>query len=117
MQRYRQNDRKTGSYYETVAAGFLEKQGIRILSRNYRIRLGEIDVIALDRDCICFIEVKYRSTLAFGRPAEAVNEKKQRTIRRVAEFWCVSHKCCDRPARFDIIEIIGNDIRYLKNAF
>ena len=114
---FEQNDRRTGSYYEEIAAQYLEENGIPVIARNYRIRIGEIDIIAEDSGYLCFTEVKYRRSGSYGRPAEAVTVSKQRTIRRVAEYWISEHKAYHRPVRFDVIEITGHEIRHLKNAF
>jgi len=117
MKYLQQNDRLTGTHYEEIACRYLLDSGIEILERNYRIRIGEIDIIAKDKDCICFIEVKFRHSLKYGRPAEAVTAKKQTTIRKVAGYWMLVNRSYDRNVRFDIIEIIGTQINYLKYAF
>ena len=75
-----QNRRQIGTKEEALAAAFLEKQGYQILERNFRCRLGEIDLIARDGSTLVFVEVKYRKNADFGTPAEAVNRKKQLTI-------------------------------------
>ena len=111
------NKRQVGSNYEEVAVQYLVENGYEILYRNYRNRLGEIDIIGKDGGYLCFIEVKYRSSTRFGHPLEAVNYKKQTTIRRVAEFFVFSHKCSNIKIRFDVVSICGRDIQIYKNAF
>ncbi len=118
------NKRTTGTHYETVAARFLEQQGMEILERNYRSREGEIDLIVYDPAdrTLCFEEVKYRSGLRFGYPSEAVTPAKRSKIRLVSRHYLMQHPPEDHlfPVhgyRYDIIEIIGNRIRILKNAF
>ena len=79
------NRRKTGTEYEQKTAEYLESLGWKILERNYRCRIGEIDLIALDGRTLVFVEVKYRRSGACGSPGEAVNEEKQHTIYRGAD--------------------------------
>ena len=82
------NTRQTGNVYEQMAADYLEKQGMRILERNFRRgRNGEIDIIGRDGKYLVFVEVKYRSGDEKGNAAEAVTTAKQRTICRVADYY------------------------------
>ena len=111
------NKRNMGSQYEKQAASYLEEQGYQILERNYNSRLGEIDIIAYDKDVLAFIEVKYRKDSTFGLPREAVNYKKQQKIRSVAMGFIKQHNLFDKVCRFDVIEILGNDITLLKDCF
>ncbi len=114
----RDNKRVTGSRYEEMAAAFLHQKGYRILERNFRSRQGEIDLIAQDGPCLVFVEVKYRRNLQSGYPEEAVDERKQRTIRRVAEYYLYSHGYGeDTPCRFDVVAILGDQIRLISHAF
>ena len=69
------NKRQIGSVYELKASDYLTKKGYQIIERNYRCRIGEIDIIAIERDCLCFIEVKYRKNEKTGDPLEAVETK------------------------------------------
>ena len=71
------NKRQIGSVYELKASDYLTKKGYQIIERNYRYRIGEIDIIAIERDCLCFIEVKYRKNEKTGDPLEAVDKRKQ----------------------------------------
>ena len=111
------NRRKTGAEYEAAAAAWLETKGYRILERNYRTRLGEIDLIAEEGDTLCFIEVKYRSSAGYGMPAEAVTPHKQQKILAVSRHYLTVHGCWDRSIRYDVVEILGDRIRVLKNSF
>ena len=116
------NKRKTGAYYEAVAARFLELQGYRVIERNFRCRTGEIDIIALDKTdhALCFVEVKYRSSIKYGYPGEAVGAAKQRSIIGVSQYYMLTHRRDFRPdirVRYDVVEILGDKIRILKNAF
>lgn len=112
------NRRQIGGQYEKIAAAYLEQQGYEILERNFRCRIGEIDLIGRDGNCIVFVEVKYRSSLKKGYPAEAVTKSKQRIIYRVAAWYMKSHDfsentCC----RFDVVSVCGQEITLIKNAF
>ncbi len=112
------NNRELGSNFEQKAADFLMKQGYQLLERNFRCKLGEIDLIAKDGSYLCFIEVKYRSSTTKGFPAEAINYNKIRRITRTAQFYLLSHKISQNtPCRFDAVVILGKDISLIKNAF
>ncbi|MDO5540020.1 MAG: YraN family protein [Eubacteriales bacterium] len=112
------NRRTIGSTNEQKAAEFLEKQGMQIIARNYRIRSGEIDLIAKDGAYLVFIEVKYRASERRGTPLEAVNVSKQKVIVRTARHFMMKYGYhTDTPCRFDVIGILGDQIQYIKNAF
>lgn len=111
------NSRSTGEYYETIAAGYLEEIGHVIVEKNFRCRLGEIDLITRDGDYLVFVEVKYRLTNASGSPAEAVNYPKIRTICKVSDFYRFTKGLGDISVRYDVIAIAGEEITYIKNAF
>lgn len=106
-----------GDVGEISAVDFLKKKGYRILICNYKTKFGEIDIIAQDKHVIVFVEVKRRSTLAYGRPIEAVDFKKQQKIRKVAEFYLMIKKNPYADCRFDVIEILGSEINHHVNAF
>ena len=100
------------------AAAYLKENGYQILERNFRCRLGEIDLIARDGSCLVFIEVKYRSSLKDGAPLEAVDRRKQKKIIRVAEYYlCMHPEKTELPCRFDVIGIEEGEIRLIQNAF
>jgi len=106
---------------EEIAADFLKDSGYKILSRNYKSKLGEIDIIAQEKDTICFIEVKTRSSDKFGAPSEAVTSFKQKQICRAALVYLKEKGFFDKKARFDVISIIdlGNTpkVDLIKSAF
>lgn len=106
-----------GDIGELSAVNFLEEKGYKIIQTNFKTKFGEIDIIAKDKDFLIFVEVKKRETLAFGRPIEAVDERKQFQIRRVAEFYLMIKKIPYADCRFDVIEIVGNQINHVENAF
>lgn len=106
-----------GGEGEQLAAEYLARLGARIVDRNVRIGGGEIDIIALIEGVIVFIEVKRRTSLRYGRPAEAVTYAKQRRIIRAAAAYLAAHHVSDRPVRFDIIELLPGEINHIPAAF
>ena len=105
-----------GKNAEDIACKYLKNKKYKIKSRNYTIKLGEIDIIAENKDFIVFIEVKYRSSDAFGRPCEAVDSKKQYKIRRIAEQYILKHKINLIP-RFDVVEVLDGEINHIEDCF
>lgn len=111
------NTRKIGSGYEQIAADFLTELGYKILEMNYRIRQGEIDIIAMDRNCIVFVEVKYRAGGTLNA-LEAVDYRKQRKISRVALTYLTRHHLNEfTPCRFDVVAVTDEGCHVTKNAF
>lgn len=111
------NRRAYGNEGEQAACEFLRRKGWTIVDRNVRRGRGEIDVIARKRRLLSFVEVKRRSALGYGRPAEAVNHEKQRRIAQAAALYIQENGLENAPIRFDVIEILPNEIRYIENAF
>ncbi|MGL5260284.1 MAG: YraN family protein [Lachnospiraceae bacterium] len=111
-----ENKRAVGTFYEEMAISFLKKNEILILEKNYRTRYGEIDIIGREDDTIIFFEVKYRKSIEYGHPTEAVNKKKQKIICKVATQYCVTHFVNDL-VRYDVISICNGEIEWYKNAF
>ncbi len=114
--------KKLGADGEEAAVQFLRKRGLRILSQNFRCRLGEIDIIALDKKTVCFVEVKTRRTLDFGLGMEAVIAAKQQKIMKTALLYLKMHNLSECDFRFDVISILLCDsspprVEYLENAF
>ena len=104
------NKRQIGSVYELKASDYLTKKGYQIIERNYRCRIGEIDIIAIERDCLCFIEVKYRKNEKAGDPLEAVDKRTQ--------YYLLTHsKYQSAKCRFDAVGILGEEIRLVRDAF
>ena len=99
--------RASGYAGEKMAAEFLKKKKYKILETNFTVKGGEIDLVALDGDCLVFVEVKLRNaedTPYFGQPASAVNAEKRKRMIRAAFRWLSAHPS-DFPVRFDVIEI------------
>ena len=112
------NKRQLGSDYENMACDYLKAKGYEIIERNFRTHKGEIDIIARDKDCLVFIEVKYRAKNSFGYSAEAVGVHKQSIIYKVAESYLALHrKYIDKPCRFDVIAIDDIKVNHIINAF
>ena len=112
------NRRAIGTEYETLACEYLTRHGYQILCRNFRCRQGEIDIIARDRDYLVFIEVKYRRDEHEGDPAEAVDARKQQRIRKAALSYLYENQLSmDTACRFDVVAILGQTIRLIRNAF
>lgn len=111
--------RQAGQRGETVAASFLEKEGIRILMKNFRCKYGEIDLIAKDQNVFLIVEVKMRSTNRQGFACEAVDWRKQRKICRTYDYFRMKYQISDFiPVRFDVIEIDKEDnCHWIQNAF
>ncbi|MDR1778279.1 MAG: YraN family protein [Clostridiales Family XIII bacterium] len=119
-------NKEVGAAGEEIAAEYLTRHGWEILFRNYRCKLGEIDMIARKKNLLCFIEVKCRRGERYGRPCEAVTKDKRRHIRRVAQYCIVRDDYRlgiddDTDFRFDVIEVLGadgdSDICVIQNAF
>lgn len=112
-----------GDRGERAAARYLRRQGFKILARQHSSRLGEIDLIALDGDCVVFVEVKTRRSDAAGHPVEAVTPDKQRQLTRLALAWLKQHNLLEHRARFDIVAILWPEgarhpeIQHYRNAF
>ena len=115
--------RQTGQTGEEIAARFLHRKGFRILERNYRCDVGEIDLIAEDRGTVVFVEVKTRKSLASGAPEEAVDREKRRKIIRAAQRYLQPWSRWPQHVRFDVVGIeLGEDdrpadIRHTPGAF
>jgi putative endonuclease len=107
---------------ETLAAEHLEAKGLRILDRGFRTRAGEIDLVADESGVLVFVEVKARSSLQSGRPAEAVNARKRLRMLKAARLWLLRHDTGETPCRFDVVEILARGdsrplIHHIRDAF
>ena len=100
---------KLGPLGEKVGAKYLKRLGYRILQRNYRCSIGEIDLIAADGDTLVFVEVKTRSNSTAADPEAAVNFYKRRKITGVAKTFIAQMRAENLPARFDVLSIIISD--------
>jgi putative endonuclease len=107
-----------GKIGEDEACQFLKDKGYAIIQRNFNSKFGEIDIIAKDKDCLCFIEVKTRSNLDLGSPLEAITLNKRRHLIRSAQHFMSLTKEDFKSARFDVAIVLEDDkIDVIKNAF
>ena len=110
-----------GKIGEDLALRKVKRLGYKVVARNYRCPLGEIDLIAKDRGCLVFIEIKTRKGKSVGYAKEAVDGRKRRQISKVALAYMKSNECMDVKARFDVIaiNIMGDqkEIEVITNAF
>lgn len=111
------SNREEGLQGEEMAIRTLKKAGYRIVERNHRNALGEIDVIAEDKGVLVFVEVKKRNSARFGEAVCAVTERKKRHLINAATFYMKMHDCFDRRVRFDVIGIDNDRTKLVKNAF
>jgi len=107
---------------EEIAANYLIQQGYKILDRNFRSHQGEIDIIARDKDCLVFVEVKSYTYKSLSPPIYAVRKSKRESIIHAARYFLYKNKLTDIPCRFDVIAIYKNyynetKIDHIRNAF
>ncbi len=95
-----------GKAGEDAAVKFLRKKGFRILSRNWRHKQWELDIICQDGDTRVFVEVKTRKMDGFSSPTDAMTPKKQQNIIRAAKAWLMVHNAYDIPCRFDMVSVV-----------
>ncbi len=120
----KQNKHKidVGKEGEEIAVTFLKSKGYEILERNYHFGHGEIDIVAKDKECLVFIEVKTRINLELGEPEYAVNQKKIKQIKKMAELYLFDKEIEEADCRFDVVAVLLNDrknpkITHYENAF
>ena len=113
------NNIDNGRLGEEIALKYIISKGGTIVEKNYRTKMGEIDLIAKMNGELVFIEVKSRSNINYGYPCEAVNYKKKRKITNVAKYYILDNSLEDISVRFDVIEIYLTDkkINHIVNAF
>lgn len=112
------NKRMIGSVFEDIAVTYLLKHDFQILERNYRCKIGEIDIVAKKNHILHFIEIKYRKDETYGNAVYSVTKKKQEKIYRIAECYLLEHMI--RPnisISFDVLAITGNDVNYIENCY
>jgi putative endonuclease len=97
--------KETGILGEKLAKDFLKKRGYRIIETNYRCRQGEIDIVARQKDCLVFIEVRTKSTHSYGSPEESITPAKRAKMRSTAEYYRQSHKDLLESWRIDFVAV------------
>ena len=111
-----------GKEGEKVALQYLKNKKCRIVTKNFRMYRGEIDIIAYDRKALVFVEVKTRKSRKFGLPEESVTFSKQKQIKKIACGFLVKNNLQDVECRFDVLSLHfdedeGYTIHHIKNAF
>ncbi len=116
--------RQEGTWGEAFVANYLRDKGWKVIAAGYQCRFGEIDLIALDGEILCFVEVKTRSNLDVALPREYVTAGKQSRLKKTALFYLQQHpEYADTFCRFDVAEVYdvnGHEdarVEYLENAF
>lgn len=114
------SNKNIGDEGEKIIIEYLKSKDYKVIFHNYRNRIGEIDIIAMDGDILVFIEVKTRNSNIYGRPSEAVNKRKQLKIINTSLLYIQLNKLNDVQIRYDVAEVYpldDNKIIYIKNAF
>lgn len=123
--------KKIGNQIESLVCDYLRQQKLKLITRNYRCRLGEIDLIMYDQSTLIFIEVRYRQHRNFGSSLESVNLIKQNKIIKTAEYYLLSQQLSEKMAcRFDVVgvkpttekltnisKLDSAQVEWIKNAF
>jgi putative endonuclease len=109
--------RESGASAEERAVDHLRRQGYRILARNLRLGIGELDIVALDGEVLAFVEVRSRSRADRGSALETVDAAKQRRLVRLASLYLARHRQPGRVCRFDVVGITAGDIVLVRDAF
>ena len=118
-----QERKNLGSHGENLAAEFLKRRGYRILQRNFRLKFGEIDIVAQEGDTICFVEVRTKTTEEMGTPFESITSFKQRKLSKLALAYLKNqYKSVEVRARFDVVAVVAQEgkeekVELIKNAF
>jgi putative endonuclease len=111
----------TGKEGEKIAATYLKKNGYEIIEINYRCPIGEIDIVAKEKNDLVFVEVKTRKSIELGYPEQAVGMRKQKKMSQLALWYMQKRKIADTNARFDVVAITlmpeKNEVKLIQNAF
>jgi len=116
-------NRVLGRHGENIALNYFSGLGYKVLERNYKCRIGEVDIIAQKDSSLIFIEVKTRTSLRYGHPVESVSEHKIKKIKDVAGFFITNNNLYSNfDVRFDVVSIIinrdlGFKLEHIENAF
>jgi len=111
-----------GKKGENLALLYLKKQGYKIIGKNYKTKVGEIDIIGNDKDVVSFIEVRSINSATSVSPEHTINKRKQNQIAKTALFYIKSNGLEDKDCRFDVVCVEGVDscspnIKLIKDAF
>ncbi|OIZ98311.1 YraN family protein [Rickettsiella grylli] len=125
------NTKKLGHHIESLVQDYLCRQKLKRITRNFRCRFGEIDLIMKDKNVLVFIEVRYRQSLQFGNSLESIHTIKQTKIMKTAEYYLLSQRLSEKIAcRFDVVgvkpitqkllavsKLDSAQVEWIKNAF
>ena len=116
------NRRKRGILAELAAARYLQNNDIYLLARNYSCKIGELDIVGLDKEVLVFFEVRFRADSGYGTPAETVTRTKQKRIIRAAKCYLMANQeLRNYPCRFDLLAVTQHrgkiHISWIKHAF
>ena len=119
---FKKTTRTIGQETETQACQYLQKQGLKLIERNFHGPNGELDLIMSDKASLVFVEVRYRKSNNYGTAAETINKAKQKKLHLTALYYLQTKSgYIDKPSRFDVISISGGNteqnINWIKNAF
>lgn len=106
---------KFGKLGEDLACKYLQNNGYKILERNFEAKQGEIDIIAMEQNELVFIEVKTRTNTNYGKPIEAVDNRKQKHLIKTVEYYLYARKLENEFVRIDVIEIYLYNHKYRVN--
>lgn len=113
--------RDKGTEVETAACRYLQQQGLKLITRNYHSRGGEIDLIMQHGRILVFVEVRFRRSAVFGSAAESVNPRKQARLIHTAEQYLQRHRSQHEGCRFDVVAVSpadrGYQMQWIQNAF
>ena len=111
--------RKIGALAEQQACDYLISQGLRLVMSNYSSRMGEIDLIMQDGECLVFVEVRSRASAEFGGALASVTYSKQQKLMKTAQLYLMTHRQSHQPIRFDVLGMEGVPVvmTWIKNAF
>ncbi len=111
------NKRDYGFFNEKFAEKFLQNKGFKIIDKNFYTRYGEIDIIALDKDTLVFVEVRSRSNKSYGSPLESIDTSKVSKIIKTAKLYISSKNINHLNIRFDVVSVFNGEIEHIENAF
>jgi putative endonuclease len=109
--------RERGQHGEDVAAAWYQANGYELVVRNWRCRLGELDLVVRQGPLFVFCEVRSRATARFGTPGESVTHEKRQRVRHLAASWIDQSKTRPATIRFDVACVLGDELTILEGAF
>ncbi len=114
--------RSTGTHFEDIALAHVQRDGLRLIARNFNCRYGELDLVMRDREVVVFVEVRYRRSQGYGGALDSVGAGKRERLAKAASLFLQANPALTRhPCRFDVIAISGGaenpSIDWQRNAF